>query len=94
MPIMNPKPRLDDLPEHVRAAFANTGLLSLPKVAKLIGLHPQTLTALAVAGKVSWRQKGLGASRPRRAFTVDDVARLWHTMRRGPVVGPDNRSPR
>jgi hypothetical protein len=84
---MNPKPSLEALPENVRAAFADSALLSLPHVAKLLGMHQVTLRALAMQGKISWRNKGIGTSRPRVAFGLDDVAGLWHTMR-SPVVGP------
>jgi hypothetical protein len=87
MPIMDPKPRLDELPESIRAAFADRTLLSLPEVARLLEMYPQTLREMADQGKISWRTKGTGRVAPRRYFGIDDVARLWHTMRRAPVVG-------
>jgi hypothetical protein len=92
MPIMNPKPRLDDLPDRVREAFADRTLLSLPATARLLGMHHSTLRGLCDAGKIAWRHKGFRGPGERRYFGVDEVARIWHTMRSGPVVGPENRS--
>jgi hypothetical protein len=88
MPIRDPKPPIEVLPENVRAAFAERALLPLPAVAKLLGMHADTLRALADQGKISWSCKGLGRVRPRRMFGIDDVAGLWHTMRSSAVVAP------
>jgi hypothetical protein len=88
MPIMNPKPRLDDLPEPIRAAYRDRVLLPLPTLAKLLDMHPQTLRALVKQGKIGYRHRGIGGPRRHKHFAIDDVAAMWHTMRAGPVVGP------
>ena len=88
MPIMNPKPRPDDLPEHVRAAFAGRGVLPLKDVAGLIGMSSTTLRRLIRQHRISSKHNGVGRVRRRHVFAIDDVAGLWHTMSSGPVVGP------
>jgi hypothetical protein len=88
MPIQNPKRSLDELPENVRAAYAGRAMLPLKQVAELIGISPTSLRRLINRNKISSRHNGIGTSRPRHFFAVDDVAGIWHTMRRGPVVGP------
>jgi len=86
MPIRDPKPSIDELPECVREAFRDRALLSLPKTARLLGMHPDTLYAMKDRGQLSYRIKGVGVRRPQTFFAIDDVAALWHTMR-SPVVG-------
>jgi hypothetical protein len=88
MPIRDPKPSLDELPELIRAAYAEQALLPLKQVAELVGISPTTLSRLINRNKISSRHKGVGAIRKRHMFAIDDVAGLWHTMRSGPMVGP------
>jgi hypothetical protein len=89
MPILDLKLHTDDLPELLRAPFRECATLPLPKVAKLLGMHPQTLRAMLKTGKFSYQHKGIDGYRRHKRFTLDDVARMWHTMLVSPVVGPD-----
>jgi len=92
MPIMNLKLRTDDLPEVLLAPFRDCATLPLPKLAKLLGMHPQTLRAMLKTGKFTYRHRGIDGYRRHKRFTLDDVARMWHTMTVSPVVGPEGAS--
>ncbi len=71
------------VPQRVRDAFAGRTYLSTPEVARLLGMNVVTLREHADAGDIVWRQKGLGAKRPRRVFTLSDVVGFLSKMSRG-----------
>jgi hypothetical protein len=71
------------VPQRVRDAFAGRTYLSTPEVARLLEMNVVTLREHADAGDIVWRQKGLGAKRPRRVFTLSDVIGFLSKMSRG-----------
>jgi hypothetical protein len=78
--------RMDDdfaVPQAIRDAFAGRTYLSTPELASLLEMNVVTLRQHADAGDIRWRQKGLGAKRPRRVFTFGDVVGFLQKMSRG-----------
>jgi hypothetical protein len=71
------------VPQSVRDAFAGRTYLSTPEVARLLEMNVVTLREHADAGDIVWRQKGRGAKRPRRVFTLGDVVGFLSKMSRG-----------
>jgi len=71
------------VPQAVRDAFAGRTYLSTPEVARVLEMNVVTLRQHADAGDIMWRQKGLGATRPRRVFTLTDVVGFLQKMSRG-----------
>jgi hypothetical protein len=71
-----PADYLDDLPETVRTAFAERTLLGAPEVARLLEIDPKTLRRHIANGDISFRVKGFGRVKPRRVFTITDIAKF------------------
>ena len=74
-----------ELPEAIVEAFRQSPLMSLPRVAKLLGMDRDTLREYVRAGKIPSRQKGFGKVSPRLVFILSDVAILLSYMQRQPI---------
>ncbi len=71
----------DDVPETIRQAFAGHPYLSTPKVARALEIDGGTLRKHTAAGDITCHYKGLGIRRPRRVYTLADVAGFLRKMR-------------
>lgn len=71
-----------DLPETIIEAFRCRPLMPFPELVALLGVDRTTLRGHIDDGDLPCRQKGRGRRRPRRVFTVNDVAALFGNMRR------------
>lgn len=79
MPIIDPRDfERPVLPERILAAFVGRLYLSLPELAELLEMDKRTLLAqIAEVDGLPWRQKGPSIVKPRRVFTLADVAMIW-----------------
>src|SRR5262249_32617026 len=72
----------------IKLAFEGRPYLPAPQVARLLEMDDQTLRRHVRAGDITWRQKGLGAKRPRRVFTLSDIADFFKKIHRGKTSWP------
>ena len=82
MPINDPKrrPRVENLPQRIREAFRDRATIPLPELAGLMQMDKKTLSTQVKVRRLPYRQKGVGRKKPRRVFTIDDAAAVWHSM--------------
>lgn len=69
------------MPQALREAFSGRTYLPTPELAAVLEMDVTTLRRHADAGDINWHQKGLGAKRPRRVFTLDDAVGFLQKMR-------------
>ena len=67
---------IDDVPVAIREAFEASPLLGMPQISKLLPMDWETLRAHVAAGNLVGRVKGFGIKKPRRVFTLADIARF------------------
>ena len=84
------------VPDKVVAAFAGRAGLSLAELAAAMEMDQKTLRGHVQAGEITYIRKGTGTKRPRRIFTLADVAGFYAAMRRRecPSTGPARRTAR
>lgn len=69
------------LPDVILAAFRERPYISFGELAKLLVMNRRTLQGHIDRVKaLPWRQKGSGSTKPRRVFTLSDVAVLFDDM--------------
>jgi hypothetical protein len=77
----------EQIPDHVRAAFAAEPLLNLTALARALGWDLVTLRGHIDAGKLVGRRKGHGTVRTHLVFTIEDFRQFWARLAE-PVATP------
>ena len=85
--------RFGDVPQPILEAFASKATLPAPAVCRLLSINDKTLLRHVRAGNIRYVLKGLGATRPRREFTMSDVLEFLENQgrRECPSTGPRTR---
>lgn len=72
----------EELPEAILDAFRDRAALDAAETAALLHMDPKTLLGHVRDGTIPWHQKGAGTKRPRRVFTLGDVAAYFQRSQR------------
>jgi hypothetical protein len=70
----------EQIPDHVRAAFAAKPFLNLTARARALGWDLSTLRGHVHAGKLVGRRKGHGKVRTHLVFTIEDFRQFWERL--------------
>jgi hypothetical protein len=70
----------DQIPDHVRAAFAARPFMGLTPLARALGWDLLTLRGHVDAGKLVGRRKGHGKVRTHLVFTIEDFKQFWERL--------------
>lgn len=68
----------------LEAAFAGRATIGVPELSALIPMHRETIARHIAAGNLTGRLKGLGRTRRRRVFTIQDVVQFMRRMAEAP----------
>jgi hypothetical protein len=68
--------KLLEIVSEIEGIYAGRMYLGLSEVAMIVGVSTKTLKRHAEAGNITFSLRGFGRKKPRRSFTVRDVARF------------------
>jgi hypothetical protein len=70
----------EQIPDHVRAAFAARPFMGLTSLARALGWDLLTLRGHVDAGRLVGRRKGHGRVRTHLVFTIEDFKQFWERL--------------
>jgi hypothetical protein len=84
---LSPMDTPDQIPDHVRNAFAARPFMDLTALARALQWDLSTLRGHVDAGKLVGRRKGHGKVRTHLVFTIEDFRQFWERLAE-PVATP------